>query len=90
MSNCPTCGRRPSERHGAAFTVPSVEVGEKLLSVVHRYLPGGSCDDPIHDLADAGPELAACLEECLGYVGTHGQIAYAKARTLLSRLEAKR
>lgn len=99
MSNCPTCGRRPSERHGAAFTVPSVEVGEKLLSVVHRYLPGGSCDDPIHDLADAGPELVerlkSLLEAAQGAADLEGswlgmRVDIFETKSLLSRLEAKR
>ena len=40
---CPTCGRRPSERHAFWDSSPP-------------------CDDSIHDIADAGPELLETLE----------------------------
>ena len=48
--NCPTCGRRPSERNAYAPQVPGPGTAAPY-----------SCPDPIHDLADAAPEMLALL-----------------------------
>ncbi len=57
MTLCPTCGRRASERLGYQQLVgedTGLILGCKLFE----------CHDPIHDLADAAPEMLAALEEC--------------------------
>lgn len=46
---CPTCGRRPSEKHASSAVIvsgPNVD----------------NCPDLIHDLADRAPEMAKELE----------------------------
>lgn len=45
---CPTCGRRPSERHD--IELPGETVKHCVVTP--------ACLNPIHDLADLGPEMA--------------------------------
>lgn len=58
MSTCPTCGRRPSERRDAKpCQVCDLGYGPACVCTCTEAL----CPDPIHDLADAGPEAVALL-----------------------------
>lgn len=79
MSNCPTCGRRPSER-----VAHSPETSH-CYGVVE-------CTDPCHDLADAGPELYEALKQLLvcDEFGDPMHETWSIAEGLIERLEAKR
>lgn len=48
---CPTCGRKPSERHGH-----DLRMAQRGATRAH------SCPDVIHDLADAAPEMRDALK----------------------------
>lgn len=51
MKLCPTCGRRPSERHD--IELPGETVKHCVVTP--------ACLNPIHALADLGPEMAEWL-----------------------------
>lgn len=79
---CPTCGRRPSERHVSARKWP-----------LGTPLPG-SCPNPLHDLADKAPALEARVreletaEEAVSRRWTHPTVAEADAlKTRAAELE---
>lgn len=66
--SCPTCGRRPSERWAPFQGAPVQD----------------RCPDPIHDLADAAPELLRRIVE--EYPDPTEHKAIESARALLAKL----
>ena len=70
-NTCPTCRRRPSERHHRPDMRP----------------PSPSCPDPIHDLADAAPEMRDALKWVLNHPSLLGAPGMAQARAVLALTE---
>lgn len=82
LVKCPTCGRRPSERHGPK-PIPREFQGTVLLA---GYTWG--CQDPLHDLADRAPSLRRdALEEALTAVLSEStwELGLQKIRALLAK-----
>jgi len=83
MTKCPTCGRRPSERHGG-------------ILAAKQEVPF-DCPDPIHARADACEDMAALLRRFVDGMDDYSKDSWMpkfarirdEARALLARLKGE-